>query len=173
MKAKKFVGIFNLIVSALLFAIIFLSTIYELSAYSAYVNSLEEATFGEGLAVIVILLFMIFSAPLCLVFFILTLISGVKALRKNCGKGMVIMGDVAKILASAGLAFLFIIYIGLYPAGWISKATYLFTAVLAFGSSVFDFIVIRHFQKASATSQEDVIAETETESIENIATTEE
>ena len=173
MKAKKLVGIFNIVVSALLFSIIFLSTIYELSAYSAYVNSLEEASLGEGLAVIVILLFMIFSAPLCLVFFILTLISGVKTLRKNCGKGMVIMGDVAKILASAGLSLLFIIYIGLYPAGWISKATYLFTAILALGSSVFDFVVIRHFQKVSPTSQEEVITEAETESTEEIAPTEE
>ncbi|MBQ7924041.1 MAG: hypothetical protein IJ329_01905 [Clostridia bacterium] len=146
MKAKKFVGIFNLIVSVLLFAIIFLSSIYELNAFAAYINSLEESN-GEGLAVIAIIAFMIFSAPSALVFGILTLIAGLKTIHAKCGKGMVIMGAVAKILATAGLIILFIIYLDLYPAGWVSKATYLLTAVLALGSTVFDFIVIRFFKK--------------------------
>ncbi|MBE7085498.1 MAG: hypothetical protein E7368_05540 [Clostridiales bacterium] len=173
MKMKKFVGIFNLIVSGLLFAIIFLSTIYELNAYASYVNSLEEGNIGYAFAVLVIIVFMLFSAPLSLVFGILTLIAGLKTVRGKCGKGMVVMGVIAKILSAVGLSFLFFIYLDLYPAGWISKATYLLTAVLALGSTVFDFVAIRFFKKEKPALQEELIAETEAEAEEEIATTEE
>ena len=60
MWTKKVVGISTLVLSVLLLSIVFLSTAYEINAFAAYVESLEENK-QEAFGVFAIVIYMIFS----------------------------------------------------------------------------------------------------------------
>ncbi len=155
MKTKKINGIFNLIIAGLLFAIIFLSSIYEVMAFSNYVDSLPSELKGEAFGILAVIIIMIFSVPFSVLLGILTLISGIKVVQNKEDKKSVVMGITCKFIVAAGLIALAIIYICLYAqGGWLSKIVYLFTAVAALGTAIYDLCLISP-KKASVDGDEE------------------
>ena len=109
MWTKKVVGISTLVLSVLLLSIVFLSTAYEINAFAAYVESLEENK-QEAFGVFAIVIYMIFSAPLACIFSIILLVTGIRFLRGKAGQKAHTLTLVIKALSAVGLLILFIAY---------------------------------------------------------------
>lgn len=152
MWTKKVVGISTLALSVLLLSIVFLSTAYEINAFAAYVESLEENK-QEAFGVFAIVIYMIFSAPLACVFSIILLVTGIRFLRGKAGQKAHTLTLVIKALSAVGLLILFIAYRNLYPAGWISKTVYLVTAILSFISFALDIFLVNFVKVKEVESQ--------------------
>ena len=136
---KKLIGFSTLLISLLLFVIIFLSSAYEFKAYSAYAKT---ANIDKVYVMLVLTLYMLFSTPIAFMGSILLLIAGVKYLRGTAGKKTRIITLVVKAISAIGLLVLFILYVMLYPTGWVSKAFYLATSLLSTIAFFMDFYLV-------------------------------
>ncbi len=164
MKNKRIYGILLIVLAGLLLAVAILSSVYEISSYAAYVETLPEEEKGAAFGILVVIILLVFSVPFATAFGIFTLIVGIKALRGNVRKGEWIATVISKCIIALGCAFLAAIYMDLYlSAGWLSKSVYLLTCALALATLLFDCIV-----------KKDVLSPTLTENAiaENDATTE-
>ncbi len=139
MNAKKLVGISTLFLSLLLLVITYLSCAYEFVAYGTYAKS---AGIDEVYAVFIVTLYVIFSTPIAFFAFVLLLFAGIKYLRGSAGKKTRKLALIVKAIVAIGLLALFIAYLVLYPAGWVSKIFYLVTAALSAASFFMDFYLI-------------------------------
>ena len=149
---RKFLGTSTLILSALLFVILFLSTAYEVNSFSAYVKALEENK-EEIVGLLIIVLYMIFLVPPVFISCILLLIVGVKYLRETAGKKTHIVGLVFKAISAVVLLLEFILYLNLYPSGWVSKIFYITTAVLLFTSFGLDIYLVKLLEKTEVKTE--------------------